>query len=143
YLLDHSRGVGRLQDEARGTRGGRHRWLELGDELALLIVTVDVVAEMNGSVTRRPAGEIHPSHRDLAGDTDVDFLSLGDRGIDLAAAPTRSLLQHPGGKVARILDARAAGGLEAIVRAEELLVIGVVHVDRMRVRHVDAHGAER
>src|SRR5262245_13825633 len=98
---------------------------------------------MNGAVARGPAGQIDPGHWNLARDTDVDLLSLGDRGIDLAAAPARSLLQHPGGEVARILDAGAARRLEAIVGAEELLVVGVVHIDRMRVRHIDAHGAER
>src|SRR5262245_62736839 len=53
-------GVGRLQDKARGPRRSRERRLELGDQLALLVVAVDVVAEMNGTITRRPAGQIDP-----------------------------------------------------------------------------------
>ena len=53
----------------------------------------------------------------------------GNAGVDRPTVPARRILQHPGGEPARVIDARAAGGLEAVVGAEEFLVVGVVHVD--------------
>ena len=107
----------------------------------MLVVAIDVVAEVHGAVTRRPAGEIDPGDWDLLGQLDVEPRPLGDGGVDLAPAPARLLFEEPGGKIARLVDAGAAGGLKTIVGAEKFLVVGVVHVDGMRVRHVDAHGA--
>ena len=59
------------------------------------------------------------------------------------AAPARIIRQQPGRETRADPHPGAAGGLEAIVGAEEFLVVGVVHVDRMRIGHVDAHRAER
>jgi len=46
-------------------------------------------------------------------------------------------------EVAHIVDPGTAVGVEAIIVAEEVVLVGVVHVDRVGVRHVDLHGAER
>ena len=106
-------------------------------------MAVDVVAEMDRAVARGPAGQIDPGDRNLVRELDVHALALGDGGVDLRAAPAGIVLQQPGCECARVFDAGAAGRLEAVVGAEEFLVVGVVHVDRMRIRHVDAHRAER
>src|SRR3954447_12015612 len=98
---------------------------------------------MDDVVARGPAGEIDPRHRHLVGQANVGAVALGDRGIDLTPAPARIIRKQPGRERARILHAGTARGLEAVVRAEELLVAGVMHVDGIRIGHVDAHGPER
>ena len=90
-----------------------------------------------------PAGEIDPGHRHFAGEPDVLTLVGRDRRVDLRAAPVALPLQHPDREIARILDARAAGRLEAVVAAEQRAVVGVVQIDRVRIRHVEAQRAER
>ena len=139
-------GVGRLQHEARCAR--RHQGVGgvrlRGQGLRRLVVQpVDVVAEMDEAVAGRPAGEIGPGDRNLVGEPDVDALALLDAGIDLAASPARIVGEQPGREIAHLGHPRAAGGFEAVIVAEEVLVVGVVHVDRIGIRHVDAHGAER
>src|SRR5262245_18812240 len=143
-LVDGTRPlVGGLQHEARRARGAGDLRARVRDQRRLLVVMVDVVAEVDQAVARAPAGEIDPGDRNLMRKPHVGALALGDGGVDLAAAPARIVLQQPGGEIARVLDPRAARGLEAVIGAEEFLVAGVVHVDRIRIGHVDADRAER
>ena len=67
-----------------------------------------------------------------------------DRRVNRGAIPFWHLLgQQPGGEVADVVDARAAVRVEAVVVAEQIALVGVVHVDRIGVRHVDLDRAQR
>src|SRR5882724_4401053 len=139
--------LARLQHEAGVAyrRGDARRPVHLRHELVggLRIEIVDVIAEMDRAVRAFPAGEIDPRHRDRPRELDRGAPAGRDLGVDFPTAEVRLLLQDPRGEIAYVMHARAARGLKAIVGREAFAMIGVVHVDRMRVRHVDAHIAER
>ena len=104
---------------------------------------VDVVAELHGAVARHPAGHINPGDRHPLRQVDDPEHAGGDAGVDRRAIPARHVVQDPGGEVAHIVDTGAAVRIEAVVVGEQPARIGVVHVDRIRVRHVDLEIAER
>src|SRR5260370_31483061 len=61
----------------------------------LLVLVVDIVAELNGLVSRHPRREINPGHRNFL--RQMDALALAGRGARLyrAAAPFPRLLYQP------------------------------------------------
>ena len=121
--------------EERGFLGGRFQ--------ELLVLGVDVVAELHGLVLGHPGGEIDPGDRHLLRQRDLLMLARGDRSIDGRAIPLLHLFRkQPGREVAHIVDARAAMGVEPIIIAEQVLLVGVVHVNGVGVRHVDTHFAQ-
>src|SRR5262249_16849794 len=136
YRLELLR-LGRLQREAARERG---RPLERDHETLRrqFVVVVDVVPEMHSAVAPGPARQINPRNRPRMCQADVGARAAGDAGVDLAPAPAQVVLQQPGGKRAHVADAGATGGMETIVGAEQLTMRRVVHVDRMRIRHIDA-----
>src|SRR5882672_8233471 len=87
--------------------------------------------------------EIDPGHRDFPGQVDVFALAGSDGGVDGGAAPVREVLEQPCGEVAHVIDTRAAVRIEAVVVAEQIALVGVVDVDRIRVRHVDFYSTKR
>src|SRR5947208_16566709 len=74
---------------------------------------------------------------------DVLALATGDYLINLLPVPFRQVLQQPGGEIADVVDAGAAVRIEAVIVAEQTLLVGIMHVDRIGVWHVDADRAER
>src|SRR4029079_15622908 len=107
------------------------------------VVLVDVVAEHDGAVACHPAGEVDPGDRHLVRQVDGPRLAGGNPGIDRGAVPTRDVGEHPGGEIAHVVDAAAAVRVEAVVVGKQIARTGVVHVHRIRVRHVDLDVAER
>ena len=136
----------RLQHKAGGARRTdpqRPAHIDGGRDRRPRIELVDILAEMDRAVRARPAGEIDPCDRHRPREPRGGALSGRDLCVDLLAAPARIVLQDPSREIVHALHARAAGRLEAIVGGEELLVVRVVHVDRIGVRHIDAQIAER
>ena len=77
-----------------------------GDQL--VVMGVNVVAELHDAAARHPAGEIDPGDRDFLRQPDFLLLTRGDTVIDCGGRPFWQVLEHPGGEIAHIVDARAA-----------------------------------
>src|SRR3982075_1673737 len=99
-LLREVRGQGmtsRLVEEGRFLRGRFQK---------LLVLVVDVVAELYGLVLGHPGGEIDPGHREFLRQVNIVTLAGRNRGVDGGSIPLRHGLQKPRRKVAHIVDAR-------------------------------------
>ena len=53
----------------------------------LLVLVVDVIAELNGLVLRHPCREINPGHRNFLRQMDILALAGGDGRVDTAVCP--------------------------------------------------------
>ena len=54
----------------------------------LLVLIVDVIAELNGLVLGHPCREINPGHRNLVRQMDILALSGGNGRVDTAVCPS-------------------------------------------------------
>ena len=107
--------TGRLAEEGGFLGGGFQQ---------LLVLVVDIVAELDGLVAGHPRGQVDPGHRYFLRQCDVLALAGGDGRVDGGAVPFRHLfLQQPGGEVAHIVDPGAAVRIEAVVVAEQIVLV--------------------
>src|SRR5260370_18910099 len=58
----------------------------------LLVLVVDVIAELNGLVLRHPCRQINPGHRKFPRQMDILALAGGNGRVDRGAAPLRHVL---------------------------------------------------
>src|SRR5208282_5536834 len=94
----------RLRRDGGGERAG-----------ARAVALIDVGAELNDAVGRRPRGDVDPIDVDWRRQLDVEALSGPDDLVDLVAAPAGIVLQEPSDIIAHVLHAHAAGRDEAEV----------------------------
>src|SRR5262245_39521155 len=111
--------------------------------LAEAVAVVDVLAELDDVVGRGPGRDIDPVERHRLGHARVLALARLDDLVDLLARPAWRLGQQPIHQVAHVLHPHAAGRVETVVLAKQVLERRVMHVDAVRAGEVDAHGAER
>src|SRR6202011_3485402 len=71
--MRRQRMIARLIEERRLFGGGFQK---------LLVLVVDIVAELNGLVFRHPCREINPGHRNLLRQMDILALAGGDGRVD-------------------------------------------------------------
>ena len=115
-----------------------------------------VRAERTNPAIRRPLSTVR--HRILlrALSDQLSLRSVGEYGqiedlemtsrnpcVDGGAIPARHIFKNPGCKIADIVDPRAAMRVETIIVCKQISRRRVVHVHRIRIRHVDLHVAER
>src|SRR6202048_5567433 len=77
----------------------KHRLLGGGCQ-KLLVLVVDIVAELNGLVFGHPCREINPGHRNLLRQMDILALAAGDGRVDRGAAPLPHRLPATAGAAA-------------------------------------------
>ena len=104
---------------------------------------IDVIAELNGSVTCHPTGKVDPRDRDFPAQADLRALAGGNSGVNLRAAPSGRVFEDLRCEVADVVDARTPMRQESVVGGKQVPRIRVVHVHRIRVWHVNFNGAER
>ena len=84
------------------------------------------VAELDGLVPGHPCREMDPGHRDLSSAAAISSRWPVAMAASIAARfPFRHLLlEQPRGEIAHIVDPRAAMRVEAIVVAEQIVLVG-------------------
>ena len=129
-----TRAIGRQQLAAGhrlDARGGLQRQLLRAVEL------VDVVAELHDAILGSPGGDVLEIDGHFLGQLDRLVLAAADRRLDLLTRPAGRFLEQPCREIAHILDAHAAGALEAGQLVEQALLRCVVHVLVVRIVEVD------
>ena len=131
--------------EANGLARDESAGGDVSERIAIerFVVHIDIVAEIYRAIAGHPTRNVDPC--DGYPVRQVDDLEVAPRNpcVDGVAIPSRRIFQNPGCKIADIIDPRAAMGVETIIVCEKVSRRGIVHVHRVRIRHVDLHAAER